>query len=238
MADSYIDYFEVSEYGQYFAKRAQQLVGSSSLVNMKSLIAMVEGAVSRVNQEIEAAGLERSDLRGGRLDTGAAADAGRKVIRRFHGFLQSVEEEVALDREALFPGGKLGNIERMKPADVKARLDSLIRGLMLPANLGMPEHPSWQSRLTGSRDELAAALSSKDGAGMATRQINADLRAAREEFIKVYGRIAKRLVRAVLIALDREAEMPLFFRDMQVNEDSPWPAPPDSDDDMATPAMA
>lgn len=238
MADSYIDYFEVSEYGQYFIEQARRLVGAWPLVDMTALIAMVEGSVSRVNREIEAAGLERSELRGGRMDTSAAADAGRKMIRRFHGFLRSVDEERALDREALFPGGKVDLSGRVKPADVKARLDALIRGLMLPANMGLPDHQRWQSRLTRARDELAAALASRDGAGVATRQTNAGLREAREEFLHVYNRLAKRLVRTVLIALDRESEMPLFFRDLQVNEDSSWPAPPGSDDDMVTPAVA
>ncbi len=52
---------------------------------------------------------------------------------------------------------------------------------------------------------------------------------ARQDFLVAYNGVAKRLVQAVLIQLDRKDELKLYFKDLQVNEAStPAPAPNDA----------
>ncbi|HSN98864.1 MAG TPA: hypothetical protein VLS89_11285, partial [Candidatus Nanopelagicales bacterium] len=100
MADDYIDYLEVGEYGGGCVTALGRLVGVATLVNVQALQAEVQGAVSGVDQELEKAGIQRSDLRGQRKTVEAAAAEGRKEVEKFHGWLKSLDDNAAVDREA------------------------------------------------------------------------------------------------------------------------------------------
>jgi len=218
LADDHIDYLECIEYGDHFQTEAKQLVGLSPIVDVDALIAHVAAAQKGVAAQLAAQGIKLSDLRGDRKDVDAAAPALRKAIEQFHKYLGSVDDALGIDREAFFPGGNLGKISQMKPADLVGKANQVLDGFAAPANAGLPQSATWIARLTTARDALAAATSGKGSSRTASIQGTAGLVAAREAFIKAYNGVAKKIVAGLLALLDRRDELRLFFKDLQVNE--------------------
>lgn len=232
MADDYIDYEECLEYGDHFQTEAKQLTGLSPIVDVNALVAYVATTQKAVADQLSAQGIKLSDLRGDRKDVGDAAPKLRRVIEQFHRYLGSVDDALGIDREAFFPGGKLGNISQMKPADLVGKAKKVLDGFAAPANAALPDAATWQAKLTAARDALANATSSKGSSRTVSIQGTAELVAAREAFLKAYNGVAKRVVAGLLVHLDRKDELRLYFKDLQVNESSSTPAAP------ATPAPA
>lgn len=218
MADRYIDYWEVGEYGAYFVEHAEPLVDASPLVDVEHMRSMVAAAVAKVDSELERAGMQRSELRFGRGDSKTASTAACKVLRRFFHYLHSVDDTVEVDVDEFFAGGKLGELGRLKPADLKTRLDDTLRGFAVARNSALPEGETWKQELTAARDNLNAALASKGSARQQTRQGSRDLIDARLAFLDVYNGVAKPLIRGLLRSLGREHEYKLYFADLQTNE--------------------
>ena len=218
MADDYIDYWEVSEYGGQCVTALGTLGVASTLLNAAALQTQMQTAVSRVNTELANTGLQRSDLRGQRQTVDEAAAEGKTAIEKFHKWLGSVEDSVDMDRDAFFQGMKLGPVSTYKPADVKGRLDDLIRGFDVTRNAAMPERAARLLKLTTARDALQAALTGKTSTNTQKLQGSAELVAAREAFLFLYNKVAKPMVRGQLVALGRENEMKVFFPDLAVNE--------------------
>lgn len=223
MADRYIDYFEVSQYGSYFVTEAAALVGASELVNIAALQQRVAAAVEAVVVELEKIGIRRSDLRIGQADVDAAVPAVRKELERFYNFLGGLEDEVKIDRESFFPGDRLGNLASLKPADLLARTDEVLRGFQAPDNAGVPERDKRKAKLESVRKTLADALGSSSANTHRVISATAGLAAARERFLGLYNGVAKPLVRAMLADLGRADEYTRFFFDLQVDitEDDP-----------------
>jgi hypothetical protein len=223
MADRYIDYFEVSEYGSYFVTEAAALVGASELVNIAVLRQRVSAAVEAVVVELEKIGIRRSDLRIGQADVDAAVPAVRKELERFYNFLGGLEDEAEIDRESFFPGDRLGNLASLKPADLLARLDEVLLGFLVPANAGIPERDKRKAKLESVRKTLADALGSSSANTNRVISATAGLATARERFLGLYNGVAKPLVRAMLADLGRADEYTRFFLDLQVDitEDDP-----------------
>ena len=65
---------------------------------------------------------------------------------------------------------------------------------------------------------LSIAITGKGDASADAFVATAELIAARKNFLHVYNRVAKPIVRGVLAHLGREDEFPLFFKDLTVNE--------------------
>lgn len=226
--DRYIDAFEVSEYGSYFYEQSGRLVGASKLVDVEALRKELQGKQRAVEKERDAAGLVRSGLRGNQQGASEAVTQVREVLTRFFNYLGSVDPaECKVDIAAFFPGGTLGALVQMKPADLKGHADRVLGGFALPAHQSLPEREKWQTRLTQARDGLASALSSKSDQQNTKLESTGKLGAAREEFLSVYNGVAKPLVRGLLASLGKSAEYEHFFRDLQVNEEGrPAKAPP------------
>lgn len=220
MADEYIDYWEVGEYGGQCVSALGSLGSDATLLNVSALQTQVQSAVSAVNTQMELAGMKRSDLRGHRQTVEEAAVEGRSVIEKFHWWLGSQDDDAPMDREAFFPGMKLGTLAALKPADVRARLEDMVRGFAVPKNAAMPERAARLLKVTTARDAMDAAIAGKGGSSAQKLQSTAGLVAAREAFLVVYNKVAKPMVRGQLVALGREAEMKNFFPDLAVNEGS------------------
>lgn len=218
MADNYIDYFEVEEYGTGFLTALDRLEEEATLLNVTALRDLVQGAVTRVNQELQSAGIQRSDLRGQRMSVDEAAERGRKEIERFHGYLTSLDDSATVDKEAFFKGMKVGLVSKFKPHDVKARLNDLVRGFEAAANATLPDRAARLAKLTTARTALDTALSDKGTSYAVKLQTTASLVEAREAFLVAYNQVAKPLLRGQLASLGREREMRDFFPDLRVNE--------------------
>ena len=232
MADRYIDYWEVSEYGRYCADAVRTLVGASPLVDMELLAQRVLAAVEDVEAELNQARMHGS---GFRLQRGDSQDATRQLrdqLRRFHYHLKTLPAG-GFDFDAFFAGRKLDGVHRLKPADLVGRADYALIGFTVPANAGLPGASQWQAALQDARDALAAATSGRQHARNDTLIAGTDLVAARERFLDLYNGVAKPLVRGVLRDLGRADEYRRFFRDLQVNEGSRPATPSDSDDSDA-----
>jgi len=215
--DTHIDYFEVGEYGDHFVSESKKLDNETTLVNVPALRARVAAAVAAVHSELEKADITRSALRKGRDETSASSVVLRKEIEKFYSYLGSLDDDVAFDKEAFFPGDKLGNLSQLKPADLRSRADDILRGFNVTANTQLPNAATWKTKLEKARDAAASAVQGKGSSNTASIIGTAGLIAARERFLKIYG-VAKRLVRGALIDLERENEYRLFFADLQVNE--------------------
>jgi hypothetical protein len=231
MADDYIDYWEVGEYAAHFLNASKQLVGASKLVDMEEVRTLVQHGADRVAVELQKTGIQRSARRRGGGTVEEANDAARKDVEKFHNYLNSLDDDLPLDRAAFFPGDKLGPISTFKPADMKAKLDEVLRGFAVPSHHGLPDRNKWKKRLEAARDGLADAIAGKSGARGASVQATTQLVQGREEFLGVYNGVAKPLVRGLLAHLGRKDEYNQFFADLLVNESgaatpgTPAPAP-------------
>jgi hypothetical protein len=220
MANRFIDYWEITEYGSHFVDQARSLIGASPLVDVDHMRTLVSEAAAKVGAELEKVGLKPSVLRSGRDSASIIADAARKELRRFFYYLISLDQTVILDREAFFPGYPLGDLKHAKPVELGVRLDQILLALALPANRALPRREVWQTRLTATRDALSGALAGTDSAGRLSQPSLAGLRQARAEFLHLYNGVAKPLVRALLGALGRDHEYQLYFADLQADESS------------------
>jgi hypothetical protein len=219
MADVYIDYYEVSEYGRHFVREVARLEGTGgALVDIGQLKARMLAAVETVEQRLSESSAQSSALRTGRDGTSGATEAMRDALKRYLYFLRSLPAGTPMDLQAFYPGGNLGELPRLKPADVLARADVTLRGFDSPANAALPQAATWKSMLSAARAALAQALDAKGSAWSDDRTVTGDLMAARKEFLHLYHRVAKRLVRALLFDLGREHEYRRFFLDLQLSE--------------------
>jgi hypothetical protein len=219
MADRYIDYLEVGEYGDHFVSESKKLDNLSPFVDVPALRDHVQAAVSAVDAELAKVGVKRGDLRGGRETTTTAAAEGKDLIQRFYYYLLSLPKASGVDVEDFFPGRVLGDVAHAKPADVNGRLGALLKGFDTAANKAAASaFGAWQEDLTAGRDVLTTALAAKGGAQGLAVTSTAALIAARESFLRAYNKVAKKLVGGLLASLGREAEYELFFKDLTVNE--------------------
>lgn len=218
MSDPYIDDFEADEYGSHFVNTAAVLIGASPLVNMQALIDLVSLKTAAVKAELEKAGIKRSALRGGRGDTSAEVKKARAEITKFWNFINSLDEEVPVDREAFFKGAKQGSISKLKAADLLGKINQALQGFAVDVNKNLPGGASWQTKLGAARDALVSALALTGGAHGESRGATAALDRARDEFVEAYNNVAKKLVFGLLASLGRKHEYANFFKDLQVNE--------------------
>jgi hypothetical protein len=238
MSDSYIDVFEVDEYGRYFLEQAIALIGASTLVNVEAVRERVRARMEAVAREILASGLQRSGLRTSHNDTGDAYEKMLDAVRRFHRYLQSLPPGTPIDVAAFFPGGYIGT--RRKAADLLAQGKQVLIGFEAPANASFPAATEWKTTFTVACVELEQAVVVKGSAKRVTANTMSTLQDARLQFVAVYNGLAKRLVRAVLQDVGRENEFRSFFLDLQVNEDgspaSAEPEAPEAPEEPETPS--
>lgn len=228
MADDHIDYLECLEYGEHFVKEVPALAGKTPLVDIGALGAYVTTAMTDVATELEKQGIKRSGVRADRQEVSSKCAVVRKTLEKFHHHVESLDEDQGYDVEAFFPGGNRGPLSTLKPADLNQFAALVLRGFAAPANTNLPDGNKWKTRLETAQSELASAIGDKGASTGKTIQATAALVAAREAFLVAYNGVAKRLVLAVLIKLDRKDELRLFFKDLQVNETSTAAIPPAS----------
>lgn len=221
MADTYIDYGEVSEYGRYFAAMLDTLIGASPVVDMAAFKQRVLAEVESVEAEQQGARTQQSGMRVGQGGTAEAVETTSSVLRRFHHHLKTLPPGIILDHAAFFPRGALGKLSRLKPADLLARADEVLHGFTVDANAELPDAARWQAEIMVEREGLAEVLASKHGARHGKTQAVSALVAARERFLHVYNVMGKRLVHVVLADIGRLDEYTRFFLDLQVNEGGP-----------------
>lgn len=217
--DRYIDYQEVSEYGRYFFHQSVSLVGASPLVDVATLRQQVLAAVEALEALVQGAEVQKSSMRMERGSIDETLEQTLDVLRRFYRYLQSLPSSVMVDMAAFFIGGKLGNLGQSKPHDVLAQADGALRGFSAPVHAGLPAASAWQADILVARTALSQAIEGKYGASSGTTRAVGSLGQAREDFLHVYNKVAKRLVRGLLADMKREHELRSFFLDLQVHED-------------------
>ncbi len=227
MADDNIAYLECLEYGDHFIKEVDELIGKSKLVDVVELKLYVASTITAVATELEKQGIKRSGVRVDRKDVATKTAALRKHIEKFHHYLGSLDDDQGFDLDAFFKNGNLGPISTLKPADLGQYAGDVLRGFAAPANTNLPDAAKWKLRLENAQSTLVNAIADKSASAGNTIQGTAALVAARQAFLVAYNGVAKRLVHAVLIQLDRKDELRLFFKDLQVNE-AHSPAPNDA----------
>lgn len=219
MADRYIDYDEISEYGRHFLEALPSLAGKSNLVDLAKLDSLVTSAMQNVESELQKTTGDRSSLRGERSDTSIATNSLRDVLTRFYYFLKSVPGQNSFDFEALFPGKTMGDLGHLKPADLESKAADVLRGFETSANQSLAMFAPWKSEIDTARQTLSNALAGKGNATGKSFVATASLVQARKDFLHAYNKIAKPILRGVLASLNRENEWPLFFKDLTVSED-------------------
>lgn len=219
MADDFIAFTEIDEYGDYFATHAKPLVGLSSLIDVKYLITIVTDAQTAVATELAKQGIQKSDTRTTSKSVAALTEDLQGEIRRFHKHLGSLDPSVSVDMDAFFPGGKLGKLGPLKPADLVSKAKTIVNGFSAKANAGLPGAAAWSAKIAAARDALDDADSGRGVSTVQRIQSTTALVAARETFLTKYNGVAKRAILALLTELDRKDEYRLFFKDLRVNED-------------------
>lgn len=220
MADPYIDYFECDEYGGHFLNEGPRLIGASPLVDIAALLAYVKTHTDAVSAELQKQGISKSATRIDRQDVEAKTLELRTCLGKFYSYLASLDEGMVGDVHAFFEGGNKGSLTELKPADLAARVNKALSGFEVSANASLPNAGAWKTKLEAAEQALMNALTGKSTTSVDSVKATSDLIAARKAFLVAYNRVAKPLVRAVLVLLGREGEMPLFFKDMAVNEGS------------------
>jgi hypothetical protein len=218
MADLYIDLMECGEYADHLLTEGKKLVGLSKVVDVEALLTYVGGAAAVVDGELAKQGIKRSDVRTSRTDVEAQTEAGRKEIKRFYKHLGTLDDDVVVDRHAFFEGGKMGDVAKLKPADVQKKIKRALEGFAAPANAALPDKAKWQGRLEKARDALGTALDQKTSSVGTKIVQTAELQAARESFLVAYNNVAKPVVRGLLAQLGRERELKRYFKDLTVSE--------------------
>jgi hypothetical protein len=218
MADRYIDYDEVSEYGRHAATEIKKLEGLSDIVNVALLVSRVLGAVENVETELKKARSERSDLRAERGSTADAEEGVRDIVGRFYYHLRSLPKSVDFDFDAFYQGKNLGDLASLKPADLRAKAASVLHGFDTAKNKSVAGFASWKQDITTAHQAIDDTLTGKGGAQNRAFVATASLVAAREKFLQIYNGVAKPIVRGLLNDLGRGEEYRLFFRDLTVNE--------------------
>lgn len=221
MADDYIDYLEVLEYGDHFANEAQKLVGVSKLVDIAELRTYVIAKRNAVASELEKQGIKQSSVRVDRKEVETNTTALRKDLEKLFHYLSSLDNEDEFDLNAFFKNGNLGSLSTLKPADLAQKAIDVLRGFAAPQNAALPDASKWKARIDSSRATLAASLDGKGSSKTESIQATASLVAAREAFLTAYNSIAKRIVSALLAEIERKDDLKLYFKDLQVNEVTP-----------------
>lgn len=216
--DRYIDYREVSQYGRYFCDRVVELIGASPVVDVEALRQLVLAAVVAVEAGMLGTGTQQSSLRTERGGTEESAETLADVLRRYYLHLQSLPPQVSFDLASFFPAGKIGPVSSLKAEDLLSRADDVLRGFTMPANALLPQTATWQAEIVVAHTNLAGAISGKLSAVHDVSGATGSLAQARERFLHVYHKVARRLIRGLLAQLGREVELRKFFRDMQVPE--------------------
>lgn len=220
MADDYIDYLECREYGNHFCNEAKNLIGASALGDIGALITHLQSHIGAVTTELGKQGIEKSGTRVNRQEAEAKSSALRAQITKFHHYLSSLDDNIPFDMEAFFKKGMLGDIAKQKPADLIEKAAQILRGFEAPGNSALPEADKWKTKLQAAEDQLSTATLGKSTHSGQHIRATKELIAARQAFLKAYNRVAKPIVRAVLVSLEREHEMPLYFKDLAVNEEA------------------
>jgi len=220
MADDYIDYFEIREYTDHFLASSSALVGSSKAVDVTELQKLVASKADAVDAELAKQGVKRGNVRSDRKDVEAKRAALEKEIRKFHSHLDALDDAETFDIDAFFPGGKLGSISQLKPADLEQRANGILRGFDAPANASFTGRDDRKARIEAAQAALNKALGGKGSATLASIKGTAELLTARAEWLNAYAG-AKRIILGLLTILGRKEEQRLYFKDLQVNEDAP-----------------
>lgn len=222
MADTYIDFYEVGEYGPHFMTTAEALRNASEMVAVDKLIALVKTRVDNVAAELERAGIKRSDLRAGNGGLGETAASARELVARFWNHLLSLDpKEFKHDVAAFFAGERLGALAALKPSDVKAKVGTVLKGFAAPGNASLPLGAQWKAKLEAAHESIGGSEQGQGNALMNKLNSSRELGKARQDFIDAYNGVAKPIIRGLLALLGREDELKNFFKDLQVQEDQP-----------------
>lgn len=227
MADEHIDYGECGEYAAHFCAEAKGLIGATPLVDVEALIALVKATAHAVATELAKQTSMTSAARDDRGKVEASTEAGRQEVTRFYTYLGSLDADVQHDKRAFFPGGKRGDVSKLKPADMQKKLAQVLSGFAAKSNEELPDASKWQPRIQKAHDDLAKAIELKTGS-VGTKIVHTkELVAARKAFLSAYTSVAKPLVRGILAQLGRdEKEIRLYFKDLTVQDTKPRKSPP------------
>jgi hypothetical protein len=214
MADTYFDDNEVSEYGEYFYEEAKKLEGRSKIFNIAELRAQGRIVLDAFHKErTDAAG----SLGGVRKDAATATTEARDVLSRFYSFLGSLKAGSA-DKEGFFKNGKMGNLERSKPADIQTKLEAVILGFSAKGNGSFKDRDDWNKELTEAHSALKSSLDTKESKRTDATRSTSKKNDAYDAFVSFYTDVAKPAISGTLGELKRKSEYHLFFKDLQVKE--------------------
>jgi hypothetical protein len=216
MADTYFDDDEVSEYGEFLYSESKKLEGRSEIFHIAKLRELLRSALDVFQKERTAAA---GTLDVVRKDATTATEETRDVLTRFYSFLGSLKKGSA-DVGSFFKGGKLGDLQRLKPADVQTKLETVMLGFETKDNQSFKDREDWKKELTTALSDLKLSLETKDSKRTDATRNTALKTAAYDYFLIIYNQVAKPAIAGILAELSRSDEYDLFFKDRQVKESS------------------
>ncbi len=217
MADKHIDYAECGEYAAHFGVQGANLIGASDLVDITALLETINSRAQVLAQELAKQTQNQSSVTVNRKDVEAATEDAQKTISQFHKYLGTLDDDTTYDQGAFFPGGKQGDVKKLKPADLQKKLESVSSGFAAAANKNLPDATKWQKRLQTAHQNLSQAIEGKTSSVGSKVVHTKELAAAHESFLRSYA-AAKRIVHGLLTELGREDELGQYFKDKKVTE--------------------
>ncbi|WP_437940798.1 hypothetical protein [Sorangium sp. So ce341] len=217
MSDSYIYQRDIEAYGRFTASQIRKLVvpvDAGFQQALRAVAARLDAATEASRKAMVAATAAAAAAPASSAARRREADAvarGRDLLRRLVERAASRPGGVALARD-LLQGQSLATALRGRPAKLAQALAHAAE-VLEQRKRPLPEREAWVAELERSRDALDPFLRSVRKARLARRTMTPEAKAARAEWLTVYG-AAKLLVECVLRLHGKVSLMPQVFDDL------------------------
>lgn len=214
MADTYIDYKEMSIYGEHTVTALSQLEVLSAGISGHRM--RLQGKTADV---VNARGAQRSIVEasgGTRESRDTLQTRVIKALRSLKSHLDSInndEDSVDIELGLFFEKGILGDLSNSTPAQVLLKADFALNGFGKSGDFAQKKEK--QDKLSALASELKAAIGQSSGARPEEATASTELQKAGEAWRREY-RGLKWIVWGLLIQEEREGEYSSYFKDESV----------------------
>ncbi|WP_438028858.1 hypothetical protein [Sorangium sp. So ce233] len=208
---------DIQEYGRFAASQIQRLVVpvdagfKQALRVITARLDAATEALAEAKRKATAAAVASPAPRASRKGQVDPVAAARELMRRLVEHAASRPGGVALAR-SLLQGQTLATVLRRRPAELAAALTHALEAVEQNKRR-LPDHEAWAADLQRSREALEPLLRSVRKRRLALRAITPEMKAARDEWLNVYGAV-KLLVESVLRLHGKASLMPEIFDDL------------------------
>lgn len=214
MADTYIAPHETLSYGPFAVRQIESIIlGLEPDYDpvLRTMSGRMLSATELVSEALGRAGRYAVTTFKPAMGEADTVESARDVLRRLVGYIES-QPSGARIRQLLIGRKATSRVVRLRPSKL---LGILSHALMVleQEKANLPEATQRVAEVTAARESLEALDRQVRGGRAGRRQMTPELRAARENWLTVYGAL-KLLVESVLRLRGRTERMPEIFDDL------------------------